>query len=78
VTARKASACTADVSASAGRSGTIPACFDIQEHPIAAAHHYVVCRSCKMRWFLPRDATRRTAVALSILTDHAASHERAP
>jgi hypothetical protein len=74
VAARKASARAADDSADAGRSGTIPACFDIQEHPIASAHHYVECRSCKMRWFLPKDAERRTAVALDVLADHAASH----
>jgi len=51
--------------------------FDVQEHPIATAYHFVCCRSCKLRWFLPKDATRRTADALDVLADHASSHERA-
>jgi hypothetical protein len=29
-----------------------------------------------MRWFLPRDPTRRTDVALDILREHAVSHSR--
>jgi hypothetical protein len=75
--ARRAASTRAADPADAGRSGTIPASFDVQEHPIAPAYHYVVCRVCKLRWFLPKDATRRTAVALGILAAHAASHERA-
>jgi hypothetical protein len=75
MTARKASARAADP-ADAGRSGTIPACFDIQERLTGPAYHYLVCRACKMRWYLPKDATRRTAVALDILGDHASVHER--
>jgi hypothetical protein len=71
----EASARAAD-SVNAGRSGTIPASFDVQEHPTAADYHYLVCRSCKLTWFLPKDPARRTAVALDILADHAASHER--
>jgi hypothetical protein len=39
---------------------------------------YLCCRHCKLTWFLPRDATRRTADAMSILAAHAASHRRAP
>jgi hypothetical protein len=74
--ARKASTRAADVSANAGRSGTIPACFDIQERLTGPAYHYLVCRSCKLTWFLPRDPARRTADALDILADHASSHER--
>jgi hypothetical protein len=50
--------------------------FVTQQHPLAAEYDYFVCRSCKLTWFLPKDATRRTAVALDILADHAASHER--
>jgi hypothetical protein len=48
--------------------------FVVQEHPIAPAYHYLVCRSCKLTWFLPKDPARRTADALDVLADHAASH----
>jgi hypothetical protein len=48
--------------------------FVVQEHPTAAAHLYLCCRHCKLTWFLPQDATRRTAEALGILSDHAVSH----
>jgi hypothetical protein len=73
VALRKASARAADDSANAGRPG-FPACFDIQERQTAPAYDYVVCRTCKRTWFLPKDPARRTANALDILAAHAASH----
>jgi hypothetical protein len=50
--------------------------FVVQQHPLAAEYDYFVCRSCKLTWFLPKDATRRTKEALDILREHAVSHSR--
>jgi hypothetical protein len=48
--------------------------FDVQERPSAPAYFYLCCRSCKLTFYLPKDAARRTKEAHDILVAHAAAH----
>jgi hypothetical protein len=39
------------------------------------AHYwYIVCRHCRLTWYLPKDARKRTDDALAILRVHAQEH----
>jgi hypothetical protein len=48
--------------------------FDIQESKANPEYWFLCCRTCKLTWNLPKNPTRRTKDAITILADHAATH----
>jgi hypothetical protein len=48
--------------------------FDIQEPKESPRYWLLCCRTCKLTWYLPKNPTRRTRDAISILATHADTH----
>ena len=48
--------------------------FDIQERESNPEYWFLCCRTCKLTWNLPKNPTRRTQDAITILANHAATH----
>jgi hypothetical protein len=51
--------------------------FDIQELTEDSKHWFLCCRTCKLTWHLPKNLTRRTRDAMTILVAHADAHREA-
>jgi hypothetical protein len=51
--------------------------FDIQEPKANPKYWFLCCRTCKLTWHLPKNPTRRTRDAISILAAHADTHREA-
>ena len=51
--------------------------FDIQEPKANPKYWFLCCRTCKLTWNLPKNPTRRTRDAISILAAHADTHREA-
>jgi hypothetical protein len=48
--------------------------FDIQEPKANPRYWFLCCRTCKLTWHLPKNPTRRTKDAVTILAAHADTH----
>jgi hypothetical protein len=51
--------------------------FDIQEPKANPRYWFLCCRTCKLTWHLPKNPTRRTKDAVTILAVHADTHREA-
>jgi hypothetical protein len=51
--------------------------FDIQEPKANPRYWFLCCRTCKLTWHLPKNPTRRTKDAVTILAAHADTHREA-
>jgi hypothetical protein len=51
--------------------------FDIQEPKENARYWFLCCRTCKLTWHLPKNPTRHTKDAVTILAAHADTHREA-
>jgi hypothetical protein len=47
--------------------------LDVQD-PRSGAYWFIVCRRCRLTWYLPKDEHKRTKDALAILRAHAQEH----
>jgi hypothetical protein len=48
--------------------------LDVQD-PFGLSYWYVICSRCGMRWYVPKDPTKRTHVAISLLCAHVEQHD---